>query len=57
MVIGQNRCYNSQVCQSGGADNLDPEHMKFGGNIIHNWLLQLCSAIIWLETIPPHPEN
>jgi hypothetical protein len=57
MVIGQNRCYNSQVCQSGGADNLDPEHMKFGGNIIHNWLLQLFSAIIWLETIPPHPEN
>jgi hypothetical protein len=20
--------YNSQVCQSGGADNLDPEHLK-----------------------------
>ena len=36
----------------GGADNLDPEYLKFGGDIICYWLLKVFSAIIRLETIP-----
>ena len=35
-----------------GANNLDPEHLKLGGDIICYWLLKVFSAIIRLETIP-----
>ena len=37
----------------GGADNLDPEHLKYGGYALHAWLLRIFTAILCLESIPP----
>ena len=39
--------------KSGGADNLNPEHLKYGGYALHAWLLRIFTAIFCLESIPP----
>ena len=39
--------------KSGGADNLNPEHLKYGGYALHAWLLRIFTAILCLESIPP----
>ena len=39
--------------KSGGADNLDPEHLKHGGYTLHVWLLRIFTATLRLESIPP----
>jgi hypothetical protein len=39
--------------KSGGVDELDPEHLKYGGHTLHAWLLRIFTAVIRLESIPP----
>ena len=34
-------------------DNLDPEHLKYGGYTLHAWLLRIFTAILCFESIPP----
>ena len=34
--------------RSGGADNLDPEHLKYGGYTLHAWLMRIFTAILCL---------
>ena len=38
--------------KSGGADYLNPEHLKYGGYALHAWL-RIFTAILCLESIPP----
>jgi hypothetical protein len=39
--------------KSGGADDLNPEHLKYGGYALHAWLLRIFTVILCLESIPP----
>ena len=39
--------------KSGGADKLNPEHLKYGGHTLHSWLLRVFTAVVHFETIPP----
>ena len=39
--------------KSGGADKLNPEHLKYGGHTLHSWLLRIFTAVAHFETIPP----
>ena len=39
--------------KSGGADKLDPEHLKYGGYVLHAWLLRIFTIIVGDGSIPP----
>ena len=39
--------------KSGGADNLDPEHLKYDRYALHGWFLRIFTAILHSESIPP----
>ena len=38
--------------RAGGADNVSPEHLKFGGKVCRKWLCQIYDHICQLERIP-----
>ena len=41
-----------KVGKAGGDDDIQPEHIKFGGHQLTVWLLQICNSIVDLEDIP-----
>ena len=38
--------------KSAGHDMIDPEHIKYGGEILKIWIQQVCNAIVELEHVP-----
>ena len=38
--------------KAAGHDGLQAEHIKYGGLILRNWILQICNAIVELECVP-----
>ena len=38
--------------KSAGHDMIDPEHIKYGGEILQIWIQQVCNAIVELEHVP-----
>ena len=38
--------------KAAGHDEVQAEHLKFGGPILRDWIVQICNAIIELEHIP-----
>ena len=43
---------NLKTRKSGGFDNLQAEHLKYGGNFLCAWIQQVCNGIVELESIP-----
>jgi hypothetical protein len=41
--------------KSPGHDELQAEHLKYGGTILWDWILQICGAII--EHVPDSPKT
>ena len=42
----------SYAYESAGHDMIDPEHIKYGGEILNIWIQQVCNAIVELEHVP-----
>ena len=38
--------------KSAGHDMIDPEHIKYGGEILKIWIHEICNAIVELEHVP-----
>ena len=38
--------------KAAGHDGVQAEHIKYGGLILRNWILQICNAIVELECVP-----
>ena len=41
-----------KVGKAGGDDDIQPEHIKFGGHQLTVWLMHICNSIVELEGIP-----
>ena len=41
-----------KVGKAGGDDDIQPEHIKFGGHQLRVWLMHICNSIVELEGIP-----
>ena len=44
--------HNSKPGKSAGHDQVQPEHLKYGGAALSLWIKQVANAIIELESVP-----
>ena len=50
---GDRQClHNSKPGKSAGHDQVQPEHLKYGGATLSLWIKQVANAIIELESVP-----